>query len=47
MLEAIIVLATVLQKYTVSLIRPNQKVEAEPLITLRPKGGVVLRVVRR
>ncbi|WP_332628451.1 cytochrome P450 [Halalkalibacter flavus] len=47
MLEATIVLATVLQKYTVSPIRPNQKVEAEPLITLRPKGGVVLRVVRR
>ncbi|MBM7661785.1 cytochrome P450 [Bacillus mesophilus] len=47
MLEATIVLATVLQKFTVSPVYPNQTVEAQPLITLRPKGDLLLQVMRR
>lgn len=44
MLEAQLVLATLVQRVTFDLV-PGQTVEPEPLITLRPKGG--MRVVVR
>ena len=39
MLQARLILATVLQQARVNL-RPGARVDPEPLITLRPRGGV-------
>ncbi|RSK25796.1 cytochrome P450 [Bacillus sp. HMF5848] len=47
MLEATIVLATVLQHFTFTMSSSMAIVEPEPLITLRPKGGLLLRVNKR
>ncbi|QOR67131.1 cytochrome P450 [Cytobacillus suaedae] len=47
MLEATIVMATILQNYSVSLTSPDQTVTPEALITLKPKDGLPLRMVRR
>lgn len=44
MMEAQIMLATIAQRYELRL-APGQRVEPEPLITLRPKGG--LRMIAR
>lgn len=43
MLEAHLVLTTLAQRVTFELV-PGQTIEAEPLITLRPKDGIKMRV---
>ncbi len=45
MMEAQLLLATIAQRYAFEL-EPNHKVELEPSITLRPKGGMPMRRVR-
>jgi len=45
-LEGVLVLATLLSGWKVSLV-PGQKVVPEPLITLRPKNGLRMRLHRR
>ena len=39
MLEAQLILATVMRRYRVELV-PGQQIVPEPLITLRPKPGI-------
>ena len=46
MMEARLMLATIAQHYTLRL-KPGQKVELDPLITLRPLGGMHMRVEAR
>ena len=46
MMEAQLVLAMVLQKYRCDLM-PGYNVQAEPLLTLRPRGGLMMGLVRR
>ncbi len=46
MMEAHLILATLAQRVTFELV-PGQTIEPEPLITLRPKGGIKMRVRRR
>ncbi|MEO1289021.1 MAG: cytochrome P450 [Chloroflexota bacterium] len=46
MMEAVLVLATILQKVHVSLVE-GHKVEPEPLLTLRPKYGMKMYITRR
>jgi cytochrome P450 len=46
MMEAQLVLATLVQRVTFELM-PGQTIVPEPLITLRPKGGVRVVVRRR
>ncbi len=43
MMEAQLILATVLQQTQLTLI-PNQKIEPQPLVTLRPRHGIQMRV---
>jgi cytochrome P450 len=45
MMEAHLVLATLLQRYQLELVQAH--VEPEPLVTLRPKGGLKMRVITR
>jgi len=45
-MEGVLILATLAQKWKFSLI-PNRPVEPEPLITLRPKFGMKMRVEAR
>ncbi len=42
MLEMQLVLAILLRDFGVELLSPNQVIEPEPMVTLRPKGGVTL-----
>ncbi|MEP7292089.1 MAG: cytochrome P450 [Chloroflexota bacterium] len=46
MMEARLMLATIAQRYQLRL-TPGQKVELDPLITLRPLGGMHMRVEQR
>jgi cytochrome P450 len=46
MMEAQLVLATLVQSVTFALV-PGQTIAPEPLITLRPKGGIRVVVRRR
>lgn len=46
MLEATLVLATVLQRYSVRLL-PEHPIELQPAVTLRPKHGILATVHRR
>lgn len=46
LLEMQLVLAILLRDFDVDLLAPDQVVAAEPMVTLRPKGGVKLRVKR-
>ena len=46
MLEAQLIVAAIAQRYRVELV-PGQTVEPEPLITLRPKGGIRATLQRR
>jgi cytochrome P450 len=46
MMEANLVLATIMQRCSVSL-APGQQVEIEPLVTLRPKHGIPMTVKMR
>lgn len=43
MLEAVLILSRIMQDYRLSPVE-NQEVIAEPMITLRPKGGLKMRV---
>lgn len=45
-MEMQLVLATLLRRYDFELI-PNQKVESQPLITLRPKNGIFMKWQRK
>lgn len=47
MMEAQLILATWLRRLRFELLDPAQRVDFEALITLRPKGGLPLRVVER
>jgi cytochrome P450 len=46
LMEAHLVLATLARRYRFDLM-PSAPIEAEPLITLRPKGGVPVRILSR
>lgn len=43
MLETVVVLVTILQRYRLTM-EPGHQVEPEPRMTLRPKGGLPMRV---
>jgi len=45
--EMQIILAQILRSYEFCLIEEKQAVEAEPLVTLRPKNGIPMKVKRR
>src|ERR1700683_2292992 len=45
-MEGVLVLATLLEKWRLRLV-PNQRVEPQPLITLRPKYGMKMRIEKR
>jgi cytochrome P450 len=47
MMEAQLILATWLRRLRFELLEPTQRVDFEALITLRPKGGLPLRVHKR
>jgi cytochrome P450 len=42
-MEAQLVLATVAQRFALHLV-PGQPIVAEPLVTLRPRGGIPMRL---
>jgi cytochrome P450 len=46
MMEGVLVVATLAQQWTMQ-VAPGHRVEMEPLITLRPKGGIPVRLRRR
>jgi cytochrome P450 len=46
MIEAQLVLAAVAQRYSLDLV-PGHPVELDPLVTLRPRQGMMLRLRRR
>ncbi len=46
LMEMQLVLAILLRDSEVSLLSENQKIDPEPMVTLRPKGGVRLSVKR-
>jgi cytochrome P450 len=46
MMEAQLVLATILQRYHLSLV-PNQQIKLNPLVTLRPKPDIQMQISRR
>ncbi|HMG84286.1 MAG TPA: cytochrome P450 [Terracidiphilus sp.] len=45
-MEAVLALATIAQRWRVELV-PAQNIELQPKITLRPKNGIQVRVMRR
>jgi len=47
LMEAALLLATIAQRYRLRLAEPDQKVELEPLVTLRPKNGLSMRLESR
>lgn len=47
LMEAALLLATFAQRYRFRLADPGKPVEAEPLITLRPKGGLMMKLEER
>lgn len=47
LMEATLLLATFAQRYRFRLADPGKPVEAEPLITLRPKGGLMMKLEER
>ncbi|MCL4255229.1 MAG: cytochrome P450, partial [Anaerolineae bacterium] len=46
MMEMQIAVATIAQHYTFELM-PNQQIEPEPLVTMRPKYGIHMRLCPR
>ncbi len=46
MMEAHLILATVAKRYQLCL-GTNVRVEPEPLVTLRPRGGMPMTLARR
>lgn len=47
LMEAALLLATIAQRYRLHLKEPGQVVEPEPLVTLRPKNGLPMRLEKR
>ncbi|QRG68483.1 cytochrome P450 [Brevibacillus choshinensis] len=47
LMEAALLLATIAQRYRMRLAQANQVVEPEPLVTLRPKNGLPMRLEKR
>ncbi|MGE7273952.1 cytochrome P450 [Brevibacillus panacihumi] len=47
LMEAALLLATIAQRYRLRLAQPDQKVELEPVVTLRPKNGLPMRLEKR
>lgn len=47
LMEAALLLATIAQRYRLQLKEPGQVVEPEPLVTLRPKNGLPMRLEKR
>ncbi|GED29784.1 cytochrome P450 [Brevibacillus centrosporus] len=47
LMEATLLLATFAQRYQLRLAEPGQIVEPEPLVTLRPKNGLRMRLEKR
>lgn len=47
LMEAALLLATIAQRYRMRLTSPDQVVEPEPLVTLRPKNGLPMRLEKR
>jgi cytochrome P450 len=47
LMEGHVLLATMLRRVRFDLVSPERDVEVEPLVTLRPKGGVAMRVSLR
>ncbi|MDV2886995.1 cytochrome P450 [Alkalihalophilus pseudofirmus] len=47
MMEATLALAAIAQNYKFTLTSSQQKVTPQPLITLRPKGGLMMKVEKR
>jgi len=47
LMEGHLLLATLAQRVTFALAEPNKAIEPEPLITLRPRGGVPVIIRRR
>jgi len=43
MMEMQIIVATIAQRYTLELL-PNQTIVPEPLVTIRPKYGITMRL---
>ncbi len=46
MMEATLVLATIVQQYHLALV-PGQRIEPEPLVTLRPHDGIWMEIGAR
>jgi cytochrome P450 len=44
LMEAALLLATIAQRFRLRLAEPGQRVEPEPLVTLRPKNGLKMRL---
>lgn len=47
LMEAALLLATIAQQYKLRLAEPTKPVEPEPLVTLRPKNGLMMRLEKR
>lgn len=47
LLEMLMVLALMVQNFDFHLISPDQKVIPDPMITLRPKGNLLLKITRK
>jgi cytochrome P450 len=47
LMEAALLLATIAQRFRLRLAEPGQRVEPEPLVTLRPKNGLMMRLEAR
>ena len=47
LMEAALLLATIAQRYRLRLAEHDQKVELEPVVTLRPKNGLPMRLEKR
>lgn len=47
LMEATLLLATIAQTYKLRLAEPEKPVEPEPLVTLRPKNGLMMRLEKR
>ena len=45
-IEGILIIATIAQKWTMRLL-PNQRVELDPAITLRPRYGMKMKLIQR
>lgn len=45
-MEGVLVLATLAQRHRLTLV-PGHRVEPEPLVTLRPRYGIRMRLERR